>query len=180
MTTGSGSDTDSLRQAEVENLDLTIGCHLHVGRLQVAMHDAPLVRRFETVGDLRRHGDRVVDRDRAAREPRSQILAVDILHDQRERRGTTGSMVELDDAVNLRDAGVIEGGERLRLAFEPGEAFGIGRNAVGEDLQRDFAIELRVARAEHLAHSARPEHGQNLVVADARSRYEAHRPRDRT
>ena len=45
-------------------------------------------------------------------------------------------------------------GERLRFAREPREPFGIAGERVGQDLDRDVAIELRIARAIHLAHAA--------------------------
>ena len=41
-------------------------CDLDVGRLEIAMDDALLVRRFEGVGDLPRDGERVVHRQRLA------------------------------------------------------------------------------------------------------------------
>ena len=89
------------------------------------MHDATFVRRFETVSDLRGHRDRLVERYRAAHQSSGKILPVHVLHDQRERARVAVTTIELDHAVDLRDAGVIAGGERLRLTFEPGEAFTI-------------------------------------------------------
>ena len=44
------------------------------------MDDPLLVCRFEGLGDLLRDGKRVVDRDRATRDPLRQILAFDELH----------------------------------------------------------------------------------------------------
>ena len=56
------------------------GAHLDVRRLQIAMDDALLVRRFERVGDLPRDGQRLVERDRPARDALG------------ERRPSTSSM----------------------------------------------------------------------------------------
>ena len=39
---------------------------------------------------------------------------------------------------------MVEAGEDLRLALEPGEAVRISREGVGEDLQGDLAVELGV------------------------------------
>ena len=50
-----------LRQAEVEDLDDAVGRDLDVGRFQIAVNDALLVRRFQRLGDLPR------DRQRLAR-----------------------------------------------------------------------------------------------------------------
>ena len=60
-----------LRQAEVQHLHRAVRSHLDVRRLQVAMDDALLVRRFERLGDLLRDGQRLVDRDR----PRARCAA---------------------------------------------------------------------------------------------------------
>ena len=66
-----------------------------------------------------------------------------------------------------RDVGMIQRGERLRFALEPRDPLGIGREQLGQDLDRDVAIELRVARAVDLAHPARAEGGENLVRSEA-------------
>ena len=50
------------------------------------------------------------------------------------------------DPVDLRDVGMIQRCEHLRLPPEAGEAIGVGRERVGKDLQRDIAIQLRVVR----------------------------------
>jgi hypothetical protein len=43
-----------------------------------------------------------------------------------------------------------------------------------QDLQRDEAVELHIAREIHLTHSARAEGRLNLVTANARSGGEGH------
>ena len=58
-------------------------------------------------------------------------------------------------------------GDGLRLALESGEAFGIGGDRSRQDLDRDVAIEARVAGAIHLAHTAGAERLQDLVAAEA-------------
>ena len=50
---------------------------------------------------------------------------------------------------------MVQRGERVRFAREAREAFRILREGLGEDLQRDVALQFRVARAIHLAHGAR-------------------------
>ena len=57
----------------------------------------------------------------------------------------------------------------LASRCEPGEPIGIVRERVGQDLDRDIAIELRVARAIHLAHAAFADRGGDLVGAEARA-----------
>ena len=43
----------------------------------------------------------------------------------------------------------------------------IAGEGFGQDLERDVAIQLRVARAIHLAHAARAERGKDFVRAEA-------------
>jgi hypothetical protein len=58
---------------------------------------------------------------------------------------------------------VIERGQHLRFALEAGQSFRISGERGGQDLQRDVAIESRIARAIDLAHSAFAQFGQNLI-----------------
>ena len=58
----------------------------------------------------------------------------------------------------------------LRFALEAREPIGVGRERVGQDLDRDVAIQLRVARAIDLAHPAGAERRQDLVGAEPRAR----------
>lgn len=46
----------------------------------------------------------------------------------------------------MRDVGMIQRGEALRLALEAREAFGIRDEHLQQDFDRHLAIELRIAR----------------------------------
>ena len=59
-----------LRESEVQHLDRAVLAHADVGRLQIAMDDAERVRGVERLGDLPGHVERLVDRQRASRDPR--------------------------------------------------------------------------------------------------------------
>ena len=63
----------SIAFARPKSSTLTVpsGAHLDVRRLQIAMDDALLVRRFERLGDLPRDRQRFVERHRALRAMRS-------------------------------------------------------------------------------------------------------------
>jgi hypothetical protein len=65
------------------------------------MNDALLVCSFERLGNLVRDGERLVDRDRTAREALREalreVLAFDQLHDERLLA------IRLLEAVNLRE-----------------------------------------------------------------------------
>ena len=57
---------------------------------------------------------------------------------------------------------MIQGRQHLRFPFEAREAIGIVGEQVRQHLQRDVAIELRVARPINLTHAAHTEAGANL------------------
>ena len=65
-------------------------------------------------------GERLVERQRAAREPLGEVLALDQLHDE------GADAARLLEAVDRGDVRVLERGEHLRLALEAREALGVG------------------------------------------------------
>ena len=71
------------------------------------------------------------------------------------------------EPVDRPDVRMVERGQHLRFALETGEAIRIAREGVRQDLQRDLAIQLGIARAIDLAHAAGPEGGEDLVRAEA-------------
>ena len=85
------SPLQRLGQAEVEDLDLAVRRHLHVGRLQVPVDDALLVGFLEGLGDLLRDRDRLVDRNRPALQSLREVLALDEFHGQDVRLRPSGS-----------------------------------------------------------------------------------------
>ena len=69
---------------------------------------------------------------------------------------------------------MVQRGERLRFAREAGEAFRDQRKELGQDLDRDVAIELRIARAIDLAHAAPTELADHFISAQAGARSQRH------
>jgi hypothetical protein len=61
---------------------------------------------------------------------------------------------------------MVQCGERLGFALEARDALGIGSNLRRQDLQRDVAIELGVARPLDVTHSARPDSCGDLVRSE--------------
>ena len=106
-----------LRQAEVEHLHDAVGRDLDVGRLQIAMDDALLVRRFERVGDLPRDGQRLADRRCGpVAMPIGERVAVDELEDQR------GRAVHVLEAVDRADVRMIQRRPAAALRARSGRA----------------------------------------------------------
>ena len=106
-----------LRQSEVQHLHDAIGSQLDVGGLQVAVDDALLVRGFEGFGDLLGDGERFINRNRTLGDAIRQRRPLDQFHHQRD-----GARA-LFEAVNLRDVGMVQGGEDFSLALKPRESF---------------------------------------------------------
>ena len=138
-----------LREPEVEHLHRAVVADLDVGRLQIAMDDALLVRGFERLGDLLRDRQRFVERNRAARDPLREVLALDEFHD--ERRDASGCS---SSPWMCAMFGWLSDGERPALRAEAREPIGVAGQRRGQHLDRDVAIQLRVARAIDLAHPA--------------------------
>jgi hypothetical protein len=69
---------------------------------------------------------------------------------------------------------MVQGGERARFAIEARESIGILRQRGRQDLDRDFASELRVGRSINLAHPAGADLGGHLVRAEPGTWLERH------
>jgi hypothetical protein len=123
--------------------------------------DPVLVRGLERLGDLPRYRERLVQRNDARRDSLGECRPLHQLHDERI------SGIRVLDAVDVRDVGVVQRGEHLRLALEAGESLWIGRDGVGQHLQRDVASQLRIFSAVDLAHSTFAQLGDDLVVAES-------------
>ena len=58
------------------------------------------------------------------------------------------------ESVDRSDVRVVERGEHMRFALEPREALRVVREGGQQDLDRDLAMQLRIARTIHRTHSA--------------------------
>ncbi len=132
------------------------------------MDDAALVRGRERGGDLRRDVDRLVDGETPRREARAERLAGHELH--RDVVRVLGGA----DLVDDRYVRMAERGSGARFLDEPQDPRALQGDFLGEDLERDGAVEVDVAREEDLSHAARSESGLDLIAAEARSRLHLH------
>ena len=142
-----------LRQPEVEDLHSARGRDLDIRGLQIPVDDPSFVRGVERIGDLPRDRERLWNGQALASclfsgELVREGLALDQLQHQRS------DAVRLLDAVDRTDVRMIEGREQARFTLEPGEAVRIGSERTRQDLDRDVASQLRVARTVHFAHPA--------------------------
>ena len=76
------------------------------------------------------------------------------------------STVALFESVDGGNVLMIERRENLGFAFEPREAIGIQFKGARQDLERDIAIQLGVARAKYLTHAAFAQAAENSVRSD--------------
>ena len=129
------STAQRLGQSEVQHLHGAVGAELDVGGLQVAMHDALLVRGLERVGDL--PGDRqgFVDGQRPAGNAVRERRTLNEFEHER------GHAVALFETVDRRDVRVVQRGKHLGLALEAHQAVGIDRKRGGRPLDRDVAVQ---------------------------------------
>ena len=97
---------DRLGQTEVENLDRAVRSQLDVGRLQIPVNDAGVVRGFKRLGNLAGNGDGFVNRDRSAGDAVGEGVARHQLHDERARGGMISPRFLRSE--NLGDVGMIQ------------------------------------------------------------------------
>ena len=127
------------------------------------MHDALLVRGLERVGDLLGDRQRLVEWNRAAPNPLREILAVDEFHHERR------DVPALLESVDARNVWMIQRGESLGFPLEPREPIGVVCERLGQNLDRNVAIQFGIARAIHLTHPAFTDLGGDLVDAETRA-----------
>jgi hypothetical protein len=70
---------------------------------------------------------------------------------------------------------MVQRGEYFGLALETGDAIGVSGKGGWKDLDRDVALQARVAGSIHLAHLPCPEHGFDFVDAEASTSFERQR-----
>ena len=67
------------------------------------------------------------------------------------------------DVVQRADVGMVQRGDRARFALEP------RAELVAADLDRDGALQTRIARGEHVAHATCADRVQEFVGAETRT-----------
>jgi hypothetical protein len=130
----------------------------HIRRLQIAVHDPPPVQRVERAQDAQRGLDRLAQRQRPVSQPPIERLATQQLHDDED------VAVDLPDVEDLADAGMVDAGRGPGLAPQA-RARVIAARGRADGLDRDLALQPRIARPVDLAHAAGSERREDLVDA---------------
>jgi hypothetical protein len=89
-----------------------------------------------------------------------QRLAFEQLH-RDIRRG-----FEFADLIDRANIGVIDGGRSLRFTLEAVHGCAIAGHVFGQELQRNFTLQLQVFGAVHHAHATAAELLDNAIVRD--------------
>ena len=123
---------------------------------------------LEGVGDLRPELHHLVERQRALLQAIGERLALEQLHHQEVR------VALVPDVEQRADVGMVERGDRLRLALEALAALVVLREADGKDLDGDAAVEAGVLPAPDLAHAAGADRRLKLVRPEPRPGLRGH------
>jgi hypothetical protein len=132
-------------------------------RYGIAMDDPLLVRGFERLGDLLRDGESFVNSNWTARDSSIQALAVDEL--EHEELLAVG----LVQAVDRADVRMVQRSKNVGFAAEARKPLRVMRERLRQNLHRNVASELGVARAIDLAHAARAEGSEDFIRTEARA-----------
>ena len=134
------------------------------------MDDPSLMSGVQSLGNLLCDRQRFFDRQRAGCELLGERRAFDELQHETERRARAA--IERLEPVDGADVGMVEGGERLRLAAEPRNPFGIRRDVGRQDLDRNLAAEDRVSGPINRPHAARAEQRLHAIRAELRPNHD--------
>ena len=144
------------RQAEIGDANLSSAVEHHVGRLQVAMEDAAVVRRGKAGADLSNDLDGLVRRQPAdAAQERRKVFAVHVLH-RHER-----TAVPLADVMDPADIGMRDLTCGARLIAQARRQGGL---VAAQKLQRNGLAEREIVGAIDLAHAAATEQADDAVA----------------
>jgi hypothetical protein len=151
----------SLGETEVCDLRLAVRRQQHVGRLQVAVNDAPIVGHGHCPGQQPDGLGGGARRLRAAGDPPGEAATLDEF--QREE----GEAVVLADLKDLHDVGVLELGHGFRLGMEAGQLLGPDVGARQHHLDGDQPVQPTVSGLVDDAHASPAEHAHHVVPRDA-------------
>jgi hypothetical protein len=126
------------------------------------------VRLVQSVRDLNRTFQKLIDFQRSARQALGERFTLEKLHDDEV------DIVVVTNIVKGADVRVIQGRNSASLAVEALAHFGTRRDLRRKYLDGDDAVESRVSGFVNLAHAAGPDEGDELVWPKAGLRGETH------
>jgi hypothetical protein len=151
---------DAPGEPEVGHQRLASFVDQNIGRLQVAVQNAPLVGMVHGPGYSRHQ---LSSRPKVAvifLEPFREVSSFDKLHAEKAATALFG------DLVNRHDIGVVEMGDRLGLVAKASRVVVAGPGTVADHLDGHNAVQAPLPRPEHNAHAAARDHALQLIVAE--------------
>ncbi len=148
------------RQAEVREQRPPVRMDEDVGWLQVAVHDARVVRVLQTVADLAQVSPRAEGVKRPAFDDVAQRPST------HQRHGQERHSVRHLEVVDREDVRVIELGQRLGLGLESLHEVPVFKQLLRQRLERDLATQRLLHRAVHDRHPAPAEALDDLVLTE--------------
>ena len=155
-----GIGLNSLGQPEVGDVAAALGVDQDVGRLQVAVEDAPhvgVVHRLCRFGKQRRRSLRVI---LVGLQPLGQAAAQDELH------GEVSLSFVLAGLVDRYDARMVQQCDRLGLVLEPAELNIVGQDPGPDHLEGDRPVEAYLEGLVDDPHAAAAQLSLDLVIAE--------------
>ena len=159
---------ECLGQPEVEDLDLVLRRNLDVRRVEVAVHDAALVRFLERQRHLQCDTQRLFRGQPPAGETFGEGFPLNHLHHDQLRA------VDLFDLVDAGDVRMAECGQQFGLAHEACTPLLVGRQLRREHLDRDLAVQGRIDGFPDHTHPAFADLLDDAVVQQLASRFDQH------
>lgn len=140
-----------LGQSKVQNLRVAFCADGNVGWLQIAVHDATVVRFLRTRGDVHCEFNDFLFRERLAWKPVGESFSGDVLHNEKVEP------IVRPKIVDRLDRGVIEFCQRRGLFAKMAASGLVGERAGGQYFYAHVALKLLIPRQIHHTHAARGE-----------------------
>ena len=126
------------------------------------------MRLVERISDLDGNRQRVVEGERPFLESRRERFAIEVRHDQIVRA------IDDPDVVDTADVRMVKRGDSARLALETCPQVRIACERTAQNLDRNRAIESRVAGFVDLAHPAITQRGDDFIGTEPGAGREGH------
>ena len=150
----------NLRQSEVQNLRVTTFGDEDVSGFNVAVDDSLGMRGIEGIGNFDSERENQFRFQRTPGDAVLQRQAVEILHGDEV---LTFALVNLEDHA---DIGVVQCRRRLCFSLEAGESLRVLGYFIGQEFQRDEAMQLHILGFVDHAHPTTAELLDDAVVRD--------------
>jgi hypothetical protein len=154
-----------LRDAKIRDLHHARLVDEQVLRLDVAMHDAVIVRALQRVAHRRHDAQRLLRREALGLQKLAQIHAIHELHEQVIKAACLSEVIHADDVR------MIQRRERLRLLFKPRRELRIVRPLRGEQFERHEAVQRLLPCLVNHAHAATAEAFEDFELREVRSEF---------